>query len=141
MNPYLPPQSSGEAPRVKPFAKFEKLNLAATLAGALCAILVYAETRSLLLCLAVACASLLLCLLQSSIISYLCAALAWRDEMTMDHRKVQFEQPRKARSKSNGGYTLPQTLWCVGALLLAHVVVIALHFIVMTVMGMQEPRW
>jgi hypothetical protein len=118
MNPYLPPQSSGEAPpRVKPFARFEKLNLAATLAGALCAILVYAETRSLLLGAAVVCASLLLCLLQSSIISYITAALAWRDEMsaTMDHRKVVFDQPRKTR-RNGGGVVID----CLGMVLCSY---------------------
>jgi hypothetical protein len=138
MKPYLPPQSTGDAPRVKPFAKYERLNLAATLAGVSAALLVYAETRSLMLGLATVCASLLLCLLQSSVLSWLSAALTWRDDL-MDHRKVSMPEPRKQRH--NGGFTLPQVMHCIGALLLAHAVVIALHFIVMTVMGAQEPKW
>lgn len=63
-------------------------------------------------------------------------ALRGADEcLRRRHREIN------RRHLGDDGFTLPQVMHCIGALLLAHVVVIALHFIIMTVMGMQEPKW
>jgi hypothetical protein len=57
-----------------------------------------------------------------------------------DHLKRRHREINR-KHLGHHGSVLPQALYCIGALALAHAVVFALHFIVMTVMGMQEPRW
>lgn len=73
------------------------------------------------------------------------AHLGLRDYSGRDWTLPRHETHETLRTKSRGrtthGHVLPQALWCIGALLLAHVFVIAVHVIVMAVMGMQEPKW
>lgn len=131
---------------ISSLALHHRLGLAANICGLAAALLIYSETGSYRIAMAAMLGSLLICLLHHAHLAFLCA-MDRANEPPMDHRKVILPEPRKTPGnrytprRVNGGFTLPQTLWCIGALLLAQVVVIALHFIVTTVMGMQEPKW
>lgn len=56
------------------------------------------------------------------------------------HFKVSMPEPRK-RDRSRSGFTIPQVIFGIAAILGAHALFAVLIFIVHTVFGMAEPRW
>lgn len=71
-----------------------------------------------------------------------------QDEAGMDHHKVTMPEPRHEtgdrympRSRCDAGHTMPELLTGMAIVAGAVLTVPALYFILITVMGAQEPRW
>ncbi|MFZ2279285.1 MAG: hypothetical protein WAW39_15945 [Prosthecobacter sp.] len=142
LNPYAPPQSQDL--REAPYARFVRLSYAATVLGALCAVLITLATHSLLYGCAVVCASLMLHFLLAALIAWLTETLAWSEPEAMDHHKVSMPEPRhqsRHRTTTAAGFTIAQVMWGITAILGAHALLVLLHFIAFAVFGASEPRW
>lgn len=144
LNPYAPPAAAHES-REAPYARFVSCGYLATIAGACFVLVILAATRSGLWTAAAAFLSLELHFLQAGIIAWLTQTLSWPErDAPMDHRKMSMPEPRKQSrhcSATAAGHTLPQVLGAVAIVAGAVLTVPTLYFILITIMGAQEPRW
>jgi hypothetical protein len=69
------------------------------------------------------------------------------EQLRRRHREIQRLQLGERYRDELGeryrddGHALPQVLHIIGGVVLLHLTIAAIWFIVITVMGMQEPRW
>lgn len=61
------------------------------------------------------------------------------DHLKRRHREIRRHQ--LGEYYRDDGFALPQVLYVIGGVVMGHAVILALWFIVVTVMGVQEPRW
>jgi hypothetical protein len=125
------------------------LNLAPLL-SIISAALTYAGTESFWLALAVAFICLTLHTLAMAIVWQIELLHQQAEDAALDHHKVAMPEPRHETGDrfaaphprfSTSGYALPQILGFIACLLGTLLTIPALYFIVVTVLGAQEPRW
>lgn len=125
------------------------LNLAPLLSF-ISAAMTYAGTESLWLALAVTFICLTLHTIAMAIVWQIEVLKQQAEAADLDHHKVTMPEPRHETGDrfaaphprfSTSGHTVPQMLGAVAIVTGAVLTVPALYFILITVMGAQEPRW